>query len=182
MGHQIGRLLRQDRSGTGGDQTGVGVGKRPRARSLRGPCRAVPSADDGGDYCEYGFCIAGDVRCHGGKFTHVDKSKEFEAEIEAWQTAISKEHEDEFYADLLKYAAGEPNGIIPGRIGETKAKIAKVLISEDPGLVAPERRTELMQKIESIYDRDHAVYVTLSEEEIGLALMVATHEDDLGRA
>jgi hypothetical protein len=38
-----------------------------------------------GDYWEYGFCIAGDVLCHGGKFTHVDKSKEFEAEIAAWE-------------------------------------------------------------------------------------------------
>ena len=38
-----------------------------------------------GDYWEYGFCIAGDVRCHGGKFNHVDKSKELEAEIAAWE-------------------------------------------------------------------------------------------------
>ena len=36
-----------------------------------------------GDYYEYYFSIAGDVRCHGGKFTHVDKSEEFAAEMEA---------------------------------------------------------------------------------------------------
>ena len=34
-----------------------------------------------GGYSEYGWCIAGDVRCHGGLFTHVNKSEEFAAEI-----------------------------------------------------------------------------------------------------
>ena len=110
-----------------------------------------------GDYCEYGFRIAGDVRCHGGKFTHVDKSEEFAAKMEAWEATSAKEHDDQFYADILKFVAGEPNGIRSGTVGETQALIAKRLVAEEPGLVVPGRRAELMEKISSIYDRDHAV-------------------------
>jgi hypothetical protein len=43
-----------------------------------------------GGYSEYGFSIAGDVRCHGGNLTHVDKSEEFAAEIRAWEIAAAK--------------------------------------------------------------------------------------------
>jgi hypothetical protein len=78
-----------------------------------------------GDYWEYGFGVAGDVRCHGGKFTHVDKREEFAAERDAWEAAIAKKHDDQFYADILKFVAGEPNGITSGTVGETQALIAK---------------------------------------------------------
>jgi hypothetical protein len=44
-----------------------------------------------GDYYEYGFGIAGDVRCHSGKFTHVDKSEEFAVQIEAWESERAAE-------------------------------------------------------------------------------------------
>jgi hypothetical protein len=101
-----------------------------------------------GGYSEYGFCIAGDVRCHGGKCTHADKSEEFAAKIKVWH---AKEDDDRFYADLLKFVAHEPNGIRPGTIGEQKALIAKKLVAEDAGLVAPERRDELMGKISTIH-------------------------------
>ena len=107
---------------------------------------------------------------------------ETQEEWDAWQQAAAKESEDRFYADLLKYVAGEPNGIIPGKIGEIQAKIAKALVSEDPGLVAPGRRAELMEKIRTIYDRDHAVRVTLSDKDLALVSMLASHEDDLPQA
>ena len=87
-----------------------------------------------GDYWEYGFCVAGDVRCHGGKFTHVDKSEEFAAEIEAWEATSAKEHDDQFYADILKFVTGEPNGITPGTVGETQALIARKLVAEEPSV------------------------------------------------
>jgi hypothetical protein len=48
-------------------------------------------------------CIAGAVRCNGGKLTHVDKSEEFAAEIKARESAIAKDSGDRFYADLLKF-------------------------------------------------------------------------------
>jgi len=121
-----------------------------------------------GDYWEYYARIAGEVRCHGGNFTHVDKSEEFAAEMEAWEATSAKEHDDQFYADILKFVAGEPNGITSGTVGETHALIAKRLVAEEPGLVVPGRRAELMEKISSIYDRDHAVHVTLSDADIAL--------------
>ncbi len=133
-----------------------------------------------GDYWEYGFCVAGDVRCHGGKFTHVDKSEEFAAEIEAWEATSAKEHDDQFYADILKFVTGEPNGITQGTVGETQALIARRLVAEEPGLVVPERRAELMEKISSIYDRDHAVHVTLSDADIALACLTAQERLKVG--
>jgi hypothetical protein len=53
--------------------------------------------------------------------------------------------------------ADQPGDITPGTIGEQKAQIAKRLVREDPSLVSPERRTEFMEKIETMYDRDHSV-------------------------
>jgi hypothetical protein len=40
-------------------------------------------------------------------------------------------------------------------IGEAQALIGKKLIADDAGLVASERRAELMEKIATIYDRDY---------------------------
>jgi len=71
-------------------------------------------------------------------------------EWDAWQCAISKEHEDEFYADILKFVAGETNGIRPGTVGEGQALIAKRLVADEPGLSAPESRAKLMERISSI--------------------------------
>ena len=84
--------------------------------------------------------------CHGGKFTHVNKSEEFAAEINARESAIAKESDDRFYADLLKFLAGEPNGITPDTMGECWAHAARKLIAEDAGLATPERRAELLKK------------------------------------
>ena len=103
-------------------------------------------------------------------------------EWDAWQRSIAKESDDKFYADILKFVCGEPNGIRPGTIGEAQALIAKQLVSEDPGLVAPEKCAELMDKITTIYDRDHAVIVTLSDKDLASVGMLATHEDDLPQA
>jgi hypothetical protein len=117
-----------------------------------------------GDFIELMNQFGGHIRCHAGKLDYEDKSKEIEAEMEA----IFKEQDDEFYADLLRYVAGEPNGIRPGTIGEGEALIAKRLVADDPGLVTSERRAELMEKIRTIYDRDHAVHVNLSDEDRAL--------------
>ena len=95
------------------------------------------------------------------------------SETRARESAIAKEFDDQFYADLLKFVAGEPNGITPDTIGEEQALIAEMLVAEDAGLVAPARRGELMDKINCIYDRDHAVRLTLSDEETALASMLA---------
>jgi hypothetical protein len=103
-------------------------------------------------------------------------------EWDSWQEASAKEDEDKFYADLVKFVSDKANGITPGTVGECQAKIAKRLVGEDPTLISPARRVEFMERIETIYNRDHAVVVTLSDEEMALAQMTVTHEDDLPKA
>jgi len=88
----------------------------------------------------------------------------------------------QFYADLCAYIRGEPNDIRPGTIGEIKAKIAKTLVESQAALLQPENKDRLLSEMEAIYDRDHAVIITLGPEEIALAEMLATHEDDLPKA
>ena len=104
---------------------------------------------------------------------------------EEWDAAEKKladQHRDRFYADLCAYIRGEPNDIRPGTIGEIKAKIAKTLVESQAALLQPENKDRLLSEMEAIYDRDHALIITLSPEEIALAEMLATHEDDLPKA
>lgn len=105
-----------------------------------------------------------------------------QAEWDAWQDALAKKDEDEFYADLVKSVSAGPNGIKPGTVGEYQAQIAKRLAGADPGLTLPERREEFMDKIKTIYERDGAAVVSLSDEEMALARMTVTHEEDLPKA
>ena len=104
---------------------------------------------------------------------------------EEWDAAEKKladQHRDRFYADLCAYIRGEPNDIRPGTIGEIKAKIAKTLVESQAALLQPGNKDRLLSEMEAIYDRDHAVIITLGPEEIALAEMLATHEDDLPKA
>jgi hypothetical protein len=103
-------------------------------------------------------------------------------EWDAHWAAIAKDADNKFYLDVLNYVSNKPNTIKPGTIGEIQAKIAKQLIEADPTLVLSERREDLQKKVDEIYDRDHRVFVRLSEQDIALADMVATHEDDLPKA
>jgi hypothetical protein len=104
---------------------------------------------------------------------------------EEWDNAWKKmnDHDrDRFYADVCAYVRGEPNDIKPGTIGEIEAKIAKTLVESHAALLQPENKDRLLAEIDAIYDRDHAVIITLGPEDIALAKMLATHEDDLPQA
>jgi len=63
-----------------------------------------------------------------------------------------------------------------------KAEIAKRLVAESSDLLAEDKRPDLIKAVNMIYERDHAIVVTLSDEDLALAQMVATHEDDLPQA
>jgi hypothetical protein len=103
-------------------------------------------------------------------------------EWDAWQEKLAQEHDEKFHAELLKYLRGEPNDIQHGTVGMGWAEKAKGLVENDPALLLPENKDKLLNEARSIYDRDHAVTVTLSPEDIALAKMIATHEDDLPKA
>jgi hypothetical protein len=107
---------------------------------------------------------------------------ETQEEWDSWQEALSRKSEDEFYGDLMKYLMSQPCSIRQGTIGEIKAKIARQLVTNDPDLMKPEKRDHLMRAIREIYDRDHTVGVTLSDQDIAKARMAVTHEDDLPQA
>ena len=105
-----------------------------------------------------------------------------EEEWDAWQRQISQEHEEEFHIELLKYLRGEPNDIRPGTVGMCQAEIARTLVEKDPSLLLSVNKDKLRNEIQSIYDHEHAVTVTLSPEDMALVRMLSTDEDDLPRA
>jgi hypothetical protein len=107
---------------------------------------------------------------------------ETQEEWDAFNQQLSKEHKEEFYADILKYIRGEPHTIGAGTVGESMAKIAKTLAENDATWLQAENKDRFMAEVEAIYDRDERTVVTLTPEEAAFAKMVATHEDDLPQA
>jgi hypothetical protein len=105
-----------------------------------------------------------------------------QAEWDACMAQMSKEADAKFHAELLKYLRGEPNDIRPGSIGMIQAEIAKELVEKDPALLLPENKDKLRSEVDTIYDREHAMKITLTSEEVAAAVLSVTHEDDLPHA
>ncbi len=105
-----------------------------------------------------------------------------QAEWDAATELMAEELKEEFYVSVINYVRGHPNDILPGTIGALQANIAKKLVEESPALLAVENKDQLLRQIESVYDRDHAVKIRLTQEDIALVKMLATHEDDLPSA
>jgi hypothetical protein len=103
-------------------------------------------------------------------------------EWDRWNDQMSREDEERFHNELLKYLRGEPNDIRPGTIGMIQAEIAKKLTEKDPTLLLPTNKDKLRTEIQTVYDSEHAVKVTLSLADIAAADMSVTQEDDLPRA
>jgi hypothetical protein len=104
---------------------------------------------------------------------------------EEWDAAWKKMNDlarDQFYADVCAYIRGEPNNIELGAIGEIQAKIAKTLVENHAALLQPENKDRRLTEMDAIYDRDHAVVITLGPEDMAFAKMLVTHEDDLPKA
>jgi hypothetical protein len=121
----------------------------------------------------------------------VDIVSEYEPEFwgyknqEEWDAdtaARAEKNEQNFYNEVVKFVQQKECGIRPGTIGMIKAEIAKKLITENPDLLNESKRPNLIKAVERIYDRDHTITVTLSEKEVALTQMIATHEDDLPQA
>jgi hypothetical protein len=110
---------------------------------------------------------------HEPQFWGFDTQEEWDACMEK-MSQKAEEH--------LKYLRGVPNDIRPGTIGMCQAQIAKTLVEKDPSLLLSVNKDKLRSEIQSIYDREHAVTVTLSPQDMALAQMLSIHEDDLPRA
>ena len=95
---------------------------------------------------------------------------------------MAAEDRDSFYEQVMHYVRGEDHDLTPGTNGMTWANIAKALIADDAELALPENKDRLPQAIDAVYNRDHAVKVTMSPQDLAVARMCATHEDDLPKA
>jgi hypothetical protein len=105
-----------------------------------------------------------------------------EKEWNDWNEAAHRKGQDEFYDDLLKYVRREPNCFRPETAGMAKAEIAKTLVDNDPSLMAPEKREALLEAVSAIYDRDHAVKIKLTEQDLAAVAMMVARTDDLPKA
>ncbi len=99
-------------------------------------------------------------------FDSAEKMEEF------WKKRAD-EDEGKFYAELIKYVAGEPNDIAPGTSGMNMANIAKDIVAEDPGFVLPDRKTELMEAIENKIKEEEDREISFQ------AIYGPKHEEDL---
>jgi hypothetical protein len=105
-----------------------------------------------------------------------------EEEWDAFHKKLGREAEEEFYNDLIRYLRDEPSDLGPGTIGLIKANIAKSLVASDPGLMTPDKRDVLLEAVEAIYELDHAVKITLSEQDLACVEMMVARTDDLPKA
>ena len=76
-----------------------------------------------------------------------DERRQFREDCDAADAAIAREHRDQFYADVLKFLAGEPHDIGPGTVGMCWAEDAKRLVRENPALATPENKDVLLKEI-----------------------------------
>lgn len=104
---------------------------------------------------------------------------ETDEEWDAWNEKLANEARDRFYDEVIKYVSGQAHRYNPGTIGETEMKIAKALVQQRPELALPDHKAELMDAINAIYDRDHAVKITVDEKDLAFVKMLAAHERDL---
>ena len=150
-------------------------------------------SEDGfvGCFSRYGANAPGKILAAISEAFETDVFSEYEPQYwgfdtqEEWDAALKKisdQYRDQFYADVCAYIRGEPNEIVPGTIGEIQAKIAKTLVESQAALLQPENKDRLLAEMDAIYDRDLAVFITLGPEDIALAELLATHEDDLPQA
>ena len=92
-----------------------------------------------------------------------EERREFRARCDAHEAAINREHEDQFYASVLKFVGGEPHEIEPGTLGMEWAKIAKALIIENPVLATPESKDTLMGLMRDRHLSGHTVHLDESD-------------------
>lgn len=104
---------------------------------------------------------------------------------EEWDAACQKlasKHEDEFYDDIVHYLRSEPHNLSPGTIGMKQAEIAKTLVAQDPSLMMPENRGALLAAVEHIFQQREGTTVTLTQEDMAQAILMATRSGDLPRS
>jgi hypothetical protein len=83
-----------------------------------------------------------------------------------WMNEQSKSDNDKFYEEIVRFVTEQGCDFKTGTIGMIKAEIAKKLVSRSPELLLMANRDRLMDDIENSYNSEHAVSISLSQEEI----------------
>ena len=108
---------------------------------------------------------------------------ESDEEYQKWMEEMAKVDAESFYADVLKYLKGEPHELKPGTIGMLAAEQIKRHVADRPQLLDAENEGDLRALVEHTFHHgDHVVTVTLTEQDLAYADMIATHESDLPSA
>ena len=63
-----------------------------------------------------------------------------------------------------------------------KAEIAKKLVDNDPSLLGTDKKSDLIENMDTLYIERHAVSITLDENDAELLRLLCTHEDDMPSA
>ena len=125
---------------------------------------AIEKAFDTAIYCE-----------HEPQFWGFESQEEWDSAMEE----ASRKDEENLYAEIMKFVGGQRCDLRPGTIGMIMANIAKELIAKNRGLALPSRWQELMEAVHQAYETAHSVKIILSDQDIKLAELIATHEEDL---
>jgi hypothetical protein len=86
---------------------------------------------------------------------------------------ISQNNDDYFYTAVCAYVRGEPNGVVPGTVGEEQAEIAKRLLQDNPAILDDKDR--LLAEIATIHYRERGI----EADEAWWAEREKKHDDDL---
>jgi hypothetical protein len=82
-------------------------------------------------------------------------------------------YDEQFYTALCAYVRGEPNGVVPGTVGEEQAEIAKRLLQGNSAILDDKER--LLAEIATIHYRESGIEAL----EASHIEWVNKHEDDL---
>ncbi|MDZ7669792.1 MAG: hypothetical protein U5Q16_10360 [Gammaproteobacteria bacterium] len=72
---------------------------------------------------------------------------------------MARKEDERRYAETRQVLNGEVHAIRPGTIDASKADVAKELITADPGMIKEERKSELLEAIDAVYEHRHTITV-----------------------
>lgn len=107
---------------------------------------------------------------------------ETEEDWEAARNWRAEESEARLYTDIINYLNGEPHNIGVGTNGEACAEIAKDLVTKDPQLLDGKNQKKLMDLVNDAWINDILVCIKLTDDDLALAKLAATHDQDLPQA
>jgi hypothetical protein len=94
---------------------------------------------------------------------------------------ISQNDDDDFYIAVCAYVRGEPNGIVPGTVGEEQAEIAKRLLQNNSSIL--DDRARLPVEIATIHYRGTVFQAKWSDGVVTrMSVFCGEGKLDLGRA